>query len=93
MKVKGKLINDSLTWFSRSGQTSVCFRILIQLLLNEQKYPFVSLSASAINLLCIIICFNPLLDSTVELWSNQFGNTPDGLLLGIVYIYMVYIYI
>ena len=47
------------------------FRILIQLPLKEQKYPFVSLSAGAIKLLHVAICFISLQGSTSKLWSNQ----------------------
>ena len=59
------------------------FRILIQLLFNEQKRPFVPLLASAINLLYIAICFKSLQACTVELPSNQFGDVQINLVINI----------
>ena len=59
-------MNDSLAQFFRSDQNGTLFRILICLLYNELKYPFVSLSASTIKLLLITIFLNSLRASVVK---------------------------
>ena len=70
--------SEKNSWIARFSVGLVqieCFTILIQLPLNKQKYSFVSLLGSALNLLlCSVICFISLRASTGELWLNQSGK-------------------